>query len=94
MGRKISVNTMKVLEKVCGKTDQILHQTGIKQSFSGSIQFIIRAGDYKLASYIIKDLYKLTNFGFNDLHFNVLQDYKNGEKLPEFKSISAQKKAG
>jgi hypothetical protein len=86
MGRKINVNTLKVLEKVCGNKLFLLQ--GIKTSLSQSMQYIIRAGDYKLASYIIKDLYKLGNYGFNDLHFNVLQEYKNGEKIPEFKSVS------
>ena len=65
----------------------------MKQVFSQQMQFIIRSGDYKLASYILKDLYKHTNYGFNDLHFNVLQDYKKGQKLPEFKSVSITKKA-
>jgi hypothetical protein len=78
MNRRISVNTMKVLEKVCGKVDRTLYVQDLKQVFTQQLQFVIRAGDYKLASYIIKDLYKHSNYGFNDLHYNVLQDYKNG----------------
>jgi ankyrin repeat protein len=38
-------------------------------------------------------LYKHTHYGYNELHYNVLRDYKNNEKLPDFKSISATKKA-
>jgi ankyrin repeat protein len=61
---------------------------------SSNIHDIIRAGDYKFARFLVKKLYKDTNFGFNDLHFNVLQDYKDGESLPDFKSVSIAKKAG
>jgi len=48
----------------------------------------VRVGDRKLVAYVIKDLYQHTNYGFNELHYLVLGDYKKGEKLPEFKSVS------
>mmetsp|Transcript_30553 Transcript_30553/g.46843 ORF Transcript_30553/g.46843 Transcript_30553/m.46843 type:complete len:95 (-) Transcript_30553:229-513(-) len=60
---------------------------------SSYVHEIIRSGDYKLASHVVKDLYKHSNYGFNDLHFNVLQTYKEDEKLPEFKTVSVHKKA-
>ena len=53
---------------------------------------IITSGNYKLMEYIVKDLYKLPHYGFNDLHRNVLMDYEDGQKLEEFKSVSVLKK--
>lgn len=47
-----------------------------------------------MACFLLKDLHKQSNYGFNELHYNVLRNYKKNEKLPEFKSVSVPKKAG
>ena len=53
----------------------------------------MRVGDRQLTAYVIKDLVKLPNYGFNELHGHVLGQYSPGTKLPEFKSVSVAKKA-
>jgi hypothetical protein len=42
---------------------------------------------------MLKELVKFPNYGFNDLHHNVLLDYKEGVALPDFKSVSVTKQA-
>jgi len=54
---------------------------------------IIRLGAYELASYLLTELVKQPHYGFNELHLNVLQQYRPGVKLPEFKYVSVAKKA-
>jgi len=46
-----------------------------------------------LSAYIIKDLWSLTNFGFNELHYLALCPPNTGKPLNEFKSVSVVKKA-
>jgi ankyrin repeat protein len=53
----------------------------------------VRVGDLRLVAYVIKDLYQLSHYGFNELHYLALGQYKKGAKLPEFKSVSVAKKA-
>ena len=53
----------------------------------------MRVGDRQLTAYVIKDLVKLPNYGFNELHYSALGEYSPGTKLPEFKSVSVAKKA-
>lgn len=92
--RQLTPELMKGLDKILGGTNSAnATEFFLTQSISEWLQFTIRVGDYKLAQYVVGALYKQTNYGFNDLHYNVLRDYKNGEKLPEFKSVSTSKKA-
>lgn len=57
------------------------------------MHYFIRAGNYKLAEYFVKEFAKSPNYGYNDLHANVLGKLAKGAKLPEFKSVSVGKKA-
>jgi ankyrin repeat protein len=54
---------------------------------------LIRIGEYEVSAYIIKDLWALTNFGFNELHYLALCPPNTGKPLSEFKSVSVVKKA-
>ena len=56
-----------------------------------SIIFAINAGNRKTAAYLIGRIKALQNYGFNDLHYNVLN--MDGEDLPEFHKASVHKKA-
>lgn len=64
----------------------------IRQNMVYQIPTILQKGAYKLLEYIVKDLYKQSQYGFNELHYNVLRDYKKDQKLEEFKSVSVLKK--
>ena len=57
------------------------------------MQHVIRVGDVTFAEFLLRELVKQNNFGFNELHHNVLKNYKPGESLPVFKSVSVGKKA-
>lgn len=54
---------------------------------------LVRLGYYELAAYIIKDLWALSNYGFNELHYLSLCPPQKIKNLSEFKSVSVLKKA-
>ena len=85
LANALTVEFFKALEK--------LRPMGFKQGLAYQVHSIIRMGNYKLAEYIVKDIAKQPNYGYNDLHANVLGKLAKGAKLPEFKSVNIGKKA-
>jgi hypothetical protein len=80
------VNTFKILQTLYGDCN-------LKQRWSYSIHEAIRVGDRHLSAFILNEIAKLPNYRFNELHHNVLLDYKEGVAIPDFKSVSVTKQA-
>ena len=87
------VECFKVFEKLCGGSQRATQAFDYKSAWSRHMHTMIRLGEYRLPAYILTELVKHPHYGFNELHLNVLKQYKKGEKLPEFKYVSVAKKA-
>lgn len=85
----------KVLGGVNSKADGDSSTTSsdLLDNLSTNMHEFVRSGDYRLARHILKDIHKHSHYGFNELHYNALRDYKAGDKVPDFKPISVTKKA-
>ena len=83
----VSLDLFKQLEKI------LKSHGDLKQNMSHRIIDWLRFGNYVLPRYFLEDMVKHSNYGFNELHLNVLKDYKGGKTIPEFKSVSVIKKS-
>jgi ankyrin repeat protein len=45
-----------------------------------------------VCEYILSKIHMHSHFGYNELHWLALKNYKKGEKMKEFKSVSVAKK--
>lgn len=78
--------------KSFGGVNSITHHHDPVQQFSYCMGTWVKRGNYKEARFILSKIWSQTNYGYNELHYNVLLDYKPGEKIKDFKTVSVAKK--
>lgn len=72
---------------------KILLNSGLADTFIGNLEYFLYCGNRLLSLMIVEKFYKKDNYGFNELHFKVLEANKV-EDLPEgFRVQSIHKKA-
>ncbi len=69
----------------------ILLMPGASNALNDCIVNAVASGNRKIAAFLIERIKGLSNYGFGDLHFQVLS--LDGEDLPEFHKASIHKKA-
>ena len=83
---------MEMLIKAQGGANRTNEYFDPIQQMSYMVSELVLRGKYREAALIVGKIWNQSNYGYNELHFNVLRDYKPKEMLKEFKSISVQKK--
>lgn len=88
--RKMSISTFKAIDRLVGGDSGV---GDLKQAVSAWLHFAARAGDWRFCEFILRALHQSSNYGYNELHHQVVLEYKSAVKIPEFKSVSVTKKA-
>lgn len=88
----LNVETMEIMIKSAGGANRVNEYYDPIASLSYQIHEYVLNGKYKEVAFILSKIWNQSNYGFNELHYNVVRDYKPNELLKEFKSVSVQKK--